>query len=620
VAILVLAQLLFFMPRESVAPEKVAFLLIVGALGLPFLFAKALGFAGINQETDSKWAARFALAFLVWAAVSASLATGTTLAFFGLFASQTGWFFFLLMAGAWAISTRLSPDDRTLLELAIIAGATCNGAFSFVELHINTASIGLPLYPESLQPVGTLGNPVSVGALLAAALALVTPRFVRSPLIWSPVVLLLGLGLGACGERLPVILAIAFLVGALLLVGHQARRSGQRKISSTWRALWPTVLLTLISLGTVVVGSVTSGAQGGVINYAGSASSYSTFGARLDLWDASWHVALHRPVLGYGPDHFQLATQAHYSSSLVHDEVINAEQFLTFADGHNFMIELAVTVGFVGLFLFLGWLFFSLRRRSGPLVVFALILLATELAEPLHPVITPLAFIALGAAAAKGTDSGRAQRDRSPLSREPSEFWRRWWAGPHLLGVGSWVLAMLAIIPAVLLVLGDTTLVSGEASNPLSPTARAYASTAETLLSPWAPPAQFLAVLDERSEPPKLARAVHWAQVAVSRDPANTAVLTELSGLEFSNGDFQAGRRAAAMAVRARPWDVLGLDLLGAADQVEGRTAQARRLYRESLSVYSNQPLIDDFLSGVCSPSLPGDDPSYPMSLGCKRT
>ena len=192
VSALVVVQAMLFLPHETLVPEKAAVLLPLGALGLPFLVVMAIG--RLDRSPSMIWGARAAVAFLAWAALSAALAATPESALFGLYAQMTGWIFLLCVAGAWAVATQLRNSDRGMLELAIIAAATGNGIFAVIEQHHDLSSIGLPLYPGYLQPIGTLGNPVFLGALLAAALALVAPRFVRSPLWWSPVVIVLGVG------------------------------------------------------------------------------------------------------------------------------------------------------------------------------------------------------------------------------------------------------------------------------------------------------------------------------------------------------------------------------------------------------------------------------------------
>ena len=132
------------------------------------------------------------------------------------------------------------------------------------------------------------------------------------------------------------------------------------------------------------------------------------------------HTFADRPIVGYGPNQFRSATLSRYTPSLIsamESDIYNNEEYL---DGHDFVVELAVTVGVVGLGLFLVWLCFCLRRGTGPLLVFALVLLASELAEPLNPVITTLAFVALGAAAMSKREQARLGNDAGGTGAVPA--------------------------------------------------------------------------------------------------------------------------------------------------------------------------------------------------------
>jgi len=622
---LVLVQSLFFLSQETLVPEKAAFLLPLGALGLPYLVAMALGHAGAEQNSNLKWGARLALAFLAWAALSAALAASPESAFFGLYQQMTGWFFLLCLAGGWAIATRLSSADRNVLELAIIAVAVGNAVISLIEQHVDLASIGLPPYPVTLQPVGTLGNPVFVGALLAGALALVIPRFLRSPVAWTWVVVFIGLGLGVSAERLPALLAVVFVVGAVAFAAYGAHRSGERRPITLGRALLPTLLFSAIVVGSIAIGSVTAGtktatvpgggtqsAPGGVINHIQSSTSQETFGERFQIWDVAWHAFTSRPVVGYGPNQFRAATQALYTPSLIKESVLGVNSSVEYFDAHDFVVELAVTTGFVGLALFIGWLVFCCRRRAGPLLIFALILLATELAEPLNPVITLLLFVALGAAVAKGKEQAPAVDDGG------SGRQARLIPGPRYLRFGSWTLAAIGAIAAVLLVLGDVALSEGILAAPVSSNvARARASTAETFLSPWPPSAELWASIYQEPQVNEIARAAHWERLAVERDDSNSIALLELAAMEVSLGHMRAGKQIATQAMTTLPWNAAALDLLGAIDQAQGQVAEARLLYFQSLTLVPDQPLIESLLAGKCDPALPKEGTDHPLAVGC---
>jgi len=562
-------------------------------------------------------------------------------------------------ASAITVGTRLSAPDREVLELALIVAASGNALVAVIQQHADLASIGLPLYTGGLQPTGMLGNPVFLGALLAGALALVAPRLARS-WWWAAVVVLLGLGLGVDAERLPFILAVVVVAVEIAMAVIVARHAGgARGASATGRAVAPMVVFGALAIGAIVVGSLTAGSdsaqvptsvstsstsaapaahstpasQSGVIKHFQTSTSYETFGERVDIWRAAWHAFVDRPLVGYGPNQFRAATTPDYPTTLADDFQTQVYSNDLYLDAHDLVIELAVTVGIVGLALFSVWLVLSVRRRRGALVLFALVLLASELAEPLNVVITPLALLALGAAACAPragpveqgmsadaeVDGAKASDGAETPIGDGAGFWARWSRGPRSLNVTSLVLGALAAVLGLLLVVGDVALTEGIESPPASAAAHDDASRAEALLSAWPDSAALWGGIDANTVVNALPQAVGWYQAAVNRDRTNPLYLELLGASELSTGHEQAGRSAAERAVAVQPWNASALDLLGAVYQSEGRTAAARRLYRESLSYLPDQPLIEEFLSGQCLPALPGSFEYQPMALGCAR-
>ena len=120
------------------------------------------------------------------------------------------------------------------------------------------------------------------------------------------------------------------------------------------------------------------------------------------------------PIFGYGPDQYEAATVTHYSVAFART---TAQAF--FSDAHNVFVEVAVVTGVLGLLAFLAFLFFALRDRGGPLVVFAVAILAGELAEPLFVGLTALAFLAIGAAPVRRA-TPRATRYQLPTATRHS--------------------------------------------------------------------------------------------------------------------------------------------------------------------------------------------------------
>ena len=91
--------------------------------------------------------------------------------------------------------------------------------------------------------------------------------------------------------------------------------------------------------------------------------STSTIKGRLLAWDVSWQGWKERPFLGWGPENYNLLFNAHYDPRLIDQEP-------WFDRAHNFIFDIGVTTGFLGLFSYLGvfvaalWILFSRWRQK----------------------------------------------------------------------------------------------------------------------------------------------------------------------------------------------------------------------------------------------------------------
>ena len=434
------------------APEA-AVALVVGVAGLPLLVARAIGRGGARRTSSEVWAARLAVGFVLAGVVSAALATSPTLATLGLYQHGTGWVFMALLAGWWALGTGFGPTDRHRLETALVAGALVNASLAILQQLFGLSAIGL----EGLggQPDGFLGNPVFLGGLLAGSLVLLAPRFGAEPRRWWLPVALVGLGLGVDGERLPALLALVVVVW-LATAAFWAQR---RDPSSGRRRSILSLEFAGLTAGAVLLGSGLAKLRGGlgVVAHTASSSSQETFGQRFHAWIAAAHAFAAHPILGSGPGQFRAATSAYFSAA---DVRADGSVLGTFPDAHNLIVEYATTTGIIGLGLLVAWVVFSVRGRSGPLLGFAAVIGALELAEPLNVVITPLAFIALGGAALHlGTAERTGPDGERPGPKEASG------RPPGWIGPAGAVLAGVTAIGALLLVIGDVSFESARAAN-----------------------------------------------------------------------------------------------------------------------------------------------------------
>ncbi len=536
-----------------------AVMFVIGAAGIPLLFARALGYGRAEWGAPTVWAARFALGFLVAGFLSALLSAKPSLAFVGLFEWGTGWGFMVALAGAWALGSGLGDQGREILERALIVGAVVNAVVAILQETVGLGSIGIPM--AAAQANGLLGNPVYLGALLVGALALLAPR-IRTDLRrwWLPVVVV-SVGLGMTGERLPSLVAVIVVVWALVSA-FRARPADAGAGSGARRRLIGFAVLT--GLGGVVGSQAGQWLHGfGVASSLASSNTGGLYSDRFEAWRVAAQVLPHRIFLGYGPGQFRAATLAHFP--LAFDRAHPAGFF---SDAHNFIVEYAVTTGVIGLGFFLVWVGLSFWQRRGPLVGFAAVLLLTGLAEPLNIVVTTLAVLALGAARPR-----RAAAD--PVERL---------SGEAELGVADWTFplrracvagGLVGVLLGAALVTGDILYTKSAAQFAVGEDASAlrYGNAANFLLRYWPEPASLLGqihvitgtaaghpggvTLGEIARPGqgRLDPAIGWFQVAARRDPTNGGLWNQVAGLQASAGEDGPAYQSALRAEQYSPWN-----------------------------------------------------------------
>jgi O-antigen ligase len=580
-------------------PAKAAALLVLGAAGLPFLVVRALGRGPARRAASEVWAARLAVAFVVVALLSTLNSVRPVLAVVGLYDQFTGLLFIAAMAGCWAIGTGLTAPDRRLLESAFIAAAVVNAVVALFQEFFNLGTIGLYSY-ASVDPDGLLGNPVFFGAVLAASLALIGPRFVVSPRRWWFPAALITVGLGIGGERLPAILAVAVALWGLLVAWWAWRRMTPStgsdpgpgteidlRTAMAWAGAFAAVVIGGILLGSLIA-RIKSHA--GVTTHLAQSTAGETFGQRFAAWKAGLHAIAHHPLLGWGPGQFRAANTPYWPLS---EERLTPN--MEFADAHNFLIEFATTVGLIGLALLIGWLVMAFWNRRGPLVVFALVMLVMELAEPLHVALLPMAMLGLGAALLVGPTE---PPDEPAIGRR--------------VRLAAVVLAAVAFVPAMSLIVGDAFVQEASTNYAVADEKDAVsdANVAERLLSPWDLPATLLSDIRLYQSYDNVkgaaASSLYWAKVAAGRDPTNAPILVSLANIELYSEHVSAAYQAALQAEKAFPWYGPALSALGTVAYDQHHMALARHWFKLSLRSNPNQPDVKAILKGQCAPREPG--------------
>jgi hypothetical protein len=235
------------------------------------------------------------------------------------------------------------------------------------------------------------------------------------------------------------------------------------------------------------------------------------------------------------------------------------------------------------------WIALALIRSEGVLRIVALVLIASELIEPLNVAVTPLAFLALG-----------ASLHRSSNLTNPSVFK---WHGPVAA-----VFAFFAMVPAIWLVVGDAAYSRGTNQYLVAQDSAALssASTANTLLRPWPEPASllaqiwYIAVLNRRSDAQQ--ENIRWASMAAHRDPSDPDLWVALANYQLDAGNLETATISAEQGVKYGPYVSAADDVEAVVDYLSHRISLADVWWRRSLIGNPMQPLVHDELRGECLP------------------
>lgn len=461
--------------------------------------------------------ARFAAAFVVAAGVSAALADRPLLSLLGSHNSGTGWLFVASLVGLWAIGAQLSLAGTRVVTRGLLVGVVASAAVAWIQ-----ATVALPDDIDTLygRATGFLGNPVHLGALAAAGLALLAPRLVGA-------------------ARWPWV-AVPLVAGAVQLAGGRSGLLVAAAVTAVWawrlRWLRGAALVAVVVAGIGVAGVMSSAADG-ARTATGRADELLTPGGdadRTEAWQASVEAIAARPVAGWGPGRLRTGVSPRVGSGVVASEGAEFE----YTDAHNVVLEFGVTTGLAGLALFGGWLLVSGHRARGPLAGFALAGVAVGLAQPLSLGVTPLLALAFGAATA-----------RSPQAAVPRPRGR-----PSLTTAVGAVGAVAGLAAAGLLLAGELYFARAAIDFSERDLVRA-----ERLLPPWPDTADLawrihaFQAISER-DPSGWNRARDAAEEAVERDPARATAWNNLADLEMRVGDEDAARRAYEAAFERHPW------------------------------------------------------------------
>jgi hypothetical protein len=422
-------------------------------------------------------------------------------------------------------------------------------------VFFDLARFGAPSYQG--QPTGLLGQPVALGELLVAGLWLVVRR---SPVIdrrCLPIVAAIGLTLEVGGERLPVLLLP--VVTAVLVWGLPTRAK----------------LLVPLAIVLGIAGGMVLNRVGSPADTPAASERLQTFSgesARLENYLTGLHAFAERPILGWGPGRYQAATTPFRSRTLA---VAFPDSHYT--DAHDLPLQYAVTTGLAGLLAWGAWLVLACRRAAGPLLGFGILVLLVQLVQPQDVTMTPLALLAIGAAA--------------PLS-----------------GVRRLVpLPVTGALVAVATVFAGLVLVGGYREQQAARGSYSDAVAAAGMLPHW--PDRSIgaanAALTQLEVPleQRLANASAYADEAGARDPRDARTLATQGFVDLIVGDEDAARQHFDKALALDPFGVRARTGQGIVAQRAGDLDGAAAWFRQALDISPNDSLTTDLLRAVEAPS-----------------
>lgn len=495
----------FFVPK----------LAVLACLVGPGLVALVLGC------TRKDRASLAAAAFLAWASLATALSDKPVMSVTGGYLQGNGLILVASIVGMWALGRSLGTESRRLLGLAIVAAAVLNAAFGWLQVSVDIGPAWAQPYED--RAAGFLQNPVHLAMLCSGALWIVGDRLrtTRRPLAWLATAALVAGALELSGSRIALVIGIAAVLWC-------AYRCGPRRGA---------LLVAVVLVGVVLAFAIPTrtAASGGSQRLA--ADTTAGLGPRLGTWSNAVEAIVDRPLEGYGPGRYFVATGPRTSLDVA--RYGGGDQL--YGDAHNFIVEYATTTGLVGLSLFLLWMWFAVRRARGPLLGFVVVVAITMLLEPQYIGLTPVVGAALGAAA--------PQIDRSLTSPR----------GRRLFVLIAGMLGVIGAVLGFVLVTGDVAFKDAVRTGSLTQLTRA-----DERFPPWPEVsglrAQVEGLTASRSGSRADAnRAVASSHAAIRRDPADPKWWWRLGQFEEQFGSARAADAAFRQALERNPWSTQAL-------------------------------------------------------------
>jgi hypothetical protein len=452
----------------------------------------------------------------------------------------------------WALGRHLSDRGRVVLGYGFLVACAASGIVGVLQAVVDIDY--QPLAPMGRRALGFSVNPVYFGATMAGAAAFAMHRYVATDRRTRPR-WLVAVGAGVLlvtlsGSRIALAACGLFILAALARGGA--------------RCAWP---LVPGALAGVFAGTLLQRAGGDAESSAAQRLTSGGFWPRLQVWSYGWHAFLDRPITGYGLGRFRPATQRFYTPDFVREQA-NDDVIQGWYDPHNIVVQIAVSLGVVGLVLFAWFVVVAARRSRGPLLWAAAAIACSWLLQPASHVTFGLAALLLGASQIDEATPAvtRARRRLRPV-----------------LAVTA---VLVATALAALAVVADLTVKAVDRSASLADGRRA---------ATWnrfdGPALQTIstAVLDPVGYTAEEAAAVlAWSERATQFEPGLPLMWAQLGIRQLLFGDVVAARESLEHAIELQPYHPLALAVLRtvAEDQADEELFElvTQRLARIDLS------------------------------------
>ena len=346
-----------------------------------------------------------AVGFLAWAVVGALASGAPWRSFLGqVDGNSQSVLIFLGVFGFWALARNLSDRGRALIGPVIVGALGVSTLIGVLQVVLDIH--GGPLASVGGRANGLEGNAAYFSAPLCGAVAWCatiseSATVARSRLLGLAGVVFFALGIGLSGTRVSII-AIAVVIAVLCFRARNLR--SLRVAGAAIVGLGSSLVMQQLFLSS----AIRSGAS--------SVERFSSVGTegRIEVWKAGLSAFRDRPILGWGLGRVRTGIQHHFTPEFVR-RFQTDDTSLAWTDVHNFVVQMLVAVGIVGVVLLTVFVVLAFRKVDFGLSLAAVAITINWMLQPAVVSSLAIAAIFLGAAATRLSPIVRTGRGRRVL-------------------------------------------------------------------------------------------------------------------------------------------------------------------------------------------------------------